>query len=128
MEFEVTFPGGQRVDANMGGMVIETNQDGTAPAPFALFLASMGTCAGIYVLSFCQQRGLPTENIRLIQRMRHNPMTHMLDSVEFDIQVPPDFPEKYHDALIRSASQCAVKKHLENPPTMTVKTTVVETA
>ena len=127
MEMEIVFPGGLQVDAVMGpGMVIETNQDGSAPAPFGLFLASIGTCAGIYVLSFCQQRGLPTENVKIVQRMRSNPMTRMIESIELDIQVPPDFPEKYKSALIRSADLCAVKKHLENPPQFDVHTSVLE--
>lgn len=126
MEMEIVFPGGARVDAITGGMVIPTNQDGSAPAPFGLFLASIGTCAGIYVLSFCQQRGLPTDNIRIIQRMSANPLTRMIDHIELDIQVPPDFPEKYKDAVIRSAEMCAVKKHLEHPPTFDVHTSVVE--
>ncbi|GAB4576233.1 MAG: OsmC family protein [Anaerolineae bacterium] len=128
MEMEIVFPGGARVDAISGGMVITTNQDGSAPAPFGLFLASIGTCAGIYVLSFCQQRGIPTDNIRIIQRMRANPFTRMVDEVELDIQLPPDFPEKYKSAVIRAADQCAVKKHLENPPRFNVHTSVVETA
>ncbi len=127
MEMEIKFPGGLQVDAVMGpGMVVATNQDGSAPSPFALFLASIGTCAGIYVLGFCQQRGLPTENIRIVQRMTTNPFTRMIEKVELDIQVPPDFPEKYKDALIKSAELCAVKKHLETPPQFDVQTSVVE--
>ncbi|MBN1562980.1 MAG: OsmC family protein [Anaerolineae bacterium] len=127
MEMEIVFPGGLQVDAVMGpGMVVETNQDGSAPAPFGLFLASIGTCAGIYVLSFCQQRGLPTEDIKIVQRMRSNPFTRMIEEIDLDIQVPPDFPEKYKDAVIRSAELCAVKKHLEQPPQFNVHTTVME--
>jgi putative redox protein len=126
MEMDIVFPGGLRVDALSGNTVIPTNQDGSDPAPFGLFLASIGTCAGIYVLSFCQQRGLPTENIRIKQRMSTNPFTRMVEHIELDIQVPPDFPEKYKDALIRSAGLCAVKKHLENPPQFDVHTSVVE--
>ena len=128
MEMEIVFPGGARVDAHAGPMVIETNQDGTAPSPFGLFLASMGTCAGIYVLGFCRQRGLPTEGMRIIQRMHTDPVTRMIERVELDIQVPPEFPERYHDALIRSAEQCAVKKHLESPPAFEVLTSVPATA
>ncbi|NPV67519.1 MAG: osmotically inducible protein OsmC [Anaerolineae bacterium] len=128
MEMQIVFPGGARVDAITGDMVITTNQDGTAPAPFGLFLASIGTCAGIYVLSFCQQRGLPTENLRIIQRMNYSPLTHMIDHIELDIQLPPEFPEKYKEAVIRAASQCAVKKHLEHPPTFDVHTSVVQMA
>lgn len=124
MEMEIVFPGGARVDAHMGNLVVETNQDGSAPAPFGLFLASIGTCAGIYVLSFCQHRGLPTDGVKVVQRVGMNPATRMVDRVELDIVVPPDFPEKYHDALIRAADQCAVKKHLEQPPVFHVQTRV----
>ncbi len=126
MEMDIVFPGGARVDAVTNGMVITTHQDGSAPAPFGLFLASIGTCAGIYVASFCQQRGIPTDNIRIKQRMDVNPLTRMIDHIELDIQLPPDFPEQYKAAVIRSAELCAVKKHLENPPTFDVHTSVME--
>lgn len=128
MEMQIVFPGGAQVDAVNGNMVITTNQDGTAPAPFGLFLASIGTCAGIYVLNFCQQRGLPTDGMRIVQRMTSGLLTRMVEKIELDIQLPPDFPEKYRDAVIRSAELCAVKKHLENPPVFDVHTSVIEPA
>ncbi len=134
MDMTVTFPGGARVDAQFGPHIIRTDQpaqaggEGSAPAPFTLFLASIGTCAGIYVLGFCRQRGLPTEGVQIVQRILPDPRTGMVGTVELDIQVPPDFPEKYHEALIRAASQCAVKKHLENPPQFAVRTVVSELA
>lgn len=124
MEMEIVFPGGERVDALMGNTVVTTNQDGTAPAPFGLFLASIGTCAGIYVLGFCRHRGLPTEGIKIVQRMHANPATRMVGEVDLDIVVPPSFPEKYHEALIRAANMCAVKKHMEVPPSFNVQTKV----
>jgi len=130
-EFIIDFPGGARVDAHFGPYTVKTDQppsgggEGSAPAPFSLFLASLGTCAGIYVLGFCRQRGLPTEGIRLVQRMESDPRTHMLSKVMLDIQLPPEFPGKYKDAVIRAAEQCAVKKHLENPPQTVVTTTVL---
>jgi ribosomal protein S12 methylthiotransferase accessory factor len=130
MEMVIDFPGGARVDAHFGPYTVMTDQppqgggEGSAPTPFALFLASLGTCVGIYVLGFCRQRGLSTEGIQVVQRMHSDPATGMLGLVELEIQVPPSFPEKYHEALIRSASQCAVKKHLEAPPAFDVKTVV----
>lgn len=130
-EMIIDFPGGARVDAHYGGFDILTDQppyaggDGGAPAPFTLFLASLGTCAGIYVLSFCKQRGLPTDGIRIVQRMESNPTTRMISQVALEIQLPADFPEKYKEAVIRAAEQCAVKKHIENPPQMSVSTKVM---
>jgi len=132
MDMTVTFPGGARVDAQLGSHIIRTDQpvrgggDDSAPAPFSLFLASIGTCAGIYVLGFCRKRGLPTDGIEIVQRMVPDMRTGMIGRIELDIKVPPEFPEKYHEALIRAASQCAVKKHLEHPPEFDVRAVVSE--
>jgi ribosomal protein S12 methylthiotransferase accessory factor len=133
MEMEITFPGGARVDANFGGMTVKTDQpvqgggQGSAPTPFATFLASIGTCAGIYVLGFCQQRGIPTDGIKIVQRMQSDRTTGLVGQIDLEIQLPPDFPEKYKTAVIRSAEQCAVKKHLEHPPTFNVTTSTTAT-
>lgn len=133
MEMIIDFPGGARVDAHFYGYTLATDQPapagaGSAPAPFDTFLASIGTCAGIYVLGFCKQRGLSTKGIQIIQRSDYNHMTGMVDRIVLDIQVPPDFPEKYKPALVRAADQCKVKKHLERPPQFEVKTVVVNEA
>src|SRR5512138_2919141 len=118
MEILVDFPGGSRVDAHFGNFTVPTDQPpvASAPTPFSLFLASIATCAGIYVLGFCKQRNLPTEGLKIIQRSHRNPMTGMIENVDLEIQTPPDFPEKYLPSLIRSAELCAVKKHIEQPP------------
>ena len=130
MEMIIDFPGGSRVDAHFGSFTIPTDQPPTAsaPTPFAVFLSSIGTCAGIYVLGFCQQRGIPTDGIQLVQRVHSNPLTHMVDKIDLEIQLPPAFPDKYRDSLIRSAELCAVKKHLENPPKFDIITTKMELA
>jgi ribosomal protein S12 methylthiotransferase accessory factor len=128
MEMLIDFPGGNRVDAHFGEFTVKTDQppETSAPTPFATFLASIGTCAGIYVLGFCQQRGLPTEDIRIVQRMHTDPVTRLVGKIEFEIRVPPAFPEKYIPALVKSAELCAVKKHLENPPKFEIYTKSVE--
>jgi putative redox protein len=130
MDMIVDFPGGARVDAHFGGFSVMTDQppmgggEGSAPTPFSVFLASIGTCAGIYVLGFCRQRGIATDGIRLIQRASRSSYTGMIDKIDLEIQVPSSFPEKYYEALVRSADQCAVKKHLEKPPRFDVYTKV----
>jgi len=133
MEMEITFPGGARVDASFNGFSLKTDQPvqgggtSSAPTPFATFLASIGTCAGIYVLGFCRQRGLPTEGLKLVQRMETDRATGMVGKIALDIQLPPGFPDKYKAAVIKSAEQCAVKKHLEHPPVFEVTTTAAGT-
>ena len=128
MEIQITFPGGKKVDANFKGFTIKTVQpiygggENSAPAPFDLFLASIGTCAGIYVLSFCQQRNIPTENIKIIQKHLPDATGRGIGTIELEIQVPKDFPEQYKAAVIRSADLCAVKKTMQNPPKFDIYT------
>lgn len=128
MEMVIDFPGGAKVDAHFGSFTVKTDQpimgggEGSAPSPFEVFLSSIGTCAGIYVLGFCQQRGLPTEGIRIIQRMQRDPQNGLIGKIGLEIEVPPSFPEKYLPSLVRSAELCAVKKHLENPPKFNIYT------
>jgi ribosomal protein S12 methylthiotransferase accessory factor len=131
-ELSVTFAGNKKVQAEYKGQRILTDQpkeaggDGSGPTPFVLFLASLGTCAGYYVLGFCQARGLSTEGIRLTQRFDFDPEDRTLSKVAIDIHVPQSFPAKYHEALIRAAEACAVKKAIQAQPLFEVKTVVSE--
>jgi ribosomal protein S12 methylthiotransferase accessory factor len=122
----VTFPGGKRVDAEVEGHVIRTDQsaahggDGSAPEPFQLFLASIATCTGIYVLGFCQARGIPTDGIRITQHHRFDPATHRLDHVGIELALPASFPEKYRASVLQVAGACKVKKVLMSPPAIEI--------
>ena len=131
MEMIVDFPGGVKVDAHFNDFTVKTDQptaDGgedSAPSPFDFFLVSLGTCAGYYVLRYCQQHNLPSQGIRLIERSHWDQSIGMLGKIELEIQVPATFPEKYLPSLVRSAELCAVKKHIEKPPKFEVFTKTV---
>jgi len=132
MEMMIDFPGGDRVDAHLGKFTVCTDQPfsaggaDTAPTPFDLFLASLGTCAGFYVLSFCRERDLNVEGIRLTQHAHIDPKTKLASTISLDIQLPPHFPSKYRAAVVRAAEQCKVKKHFEHPPVIEVKASAAE--
>ena len=123
---QITFPGGVAVQADIDGTLIRTDQPvrhgggGTAPAPFELFLASIGTCAGYYALVFCQERQIPTEGLGVSMTWERNPATKLISGIRIEIALPPGFPEKYRAAILRAADQCAVKKHLVEPPAIEV--------
>ena len=125
---EITFDGGKVVTAHSHGHIIKTDQplkDGggdTAPAPFELYLASIGTCAGIYVKSFCDNRQIAAEKIKIIQTTEYNKETGLPTSVKIDIQLPPDFPEKYKASVLHVAGLCKVKKSIANPPVFEIIT------
>ena len=124
----VTFPGGKRVDAEYGGFTFHTDQPpegggaGSAPPPFDLFLASIATCAGIYVKGYCDSRGLATENLGLEMHIEREPEKHRVARLVLEIKLPEGFPEKHREAIIRAADLCAVKKHILNPPAFEIRT------
>ncbi|MDJ0766238.1 MAG: OsmC family protein [Myxococcota bacterium] len=126
-EIYIDFAGGKKVTARFRDMEIRTDQsvkaggDGSAPEPFVLFLASIGTCAGVYVQSFCEARNIDTSGIRIVQRLEAD-AKGKLEKIELDIMVPRDFPEKYRKPLARVADMCAVKKAILNPPEFAVQT------
>jgi ribosomal protein S12 methylthiotransferase accessory factor len=129
MDIQVTFPGGKRVDAQAGAFTIKTDQSvgnggsGSAPEPFTLFLASLATCAGIYVAGFCQARGIPTDEIRVVQ-------SYEIDGAgvprfRIDVQVPESFPAEHRNAVARAAAACKVKKIIAAGPQFEVTTSTV---
>jgi ribosomal protein S12 methylthiotransferase accessory factor len=131
MDMIVSFPGGLRVDAEYKGFTVKTDQPegeggkNSAPSPFDLFFCSLGTCAGFYVLSFCRERDIPTDDIRVIQTFERDSETRKVTQINIDIQLPADFPEKYVKAVKTSAGKCTVKKVILNPPVFNITAKIV---
>lgn len=128
MSMEITFPGGLAVNASFKGFTVATDQrpdhggGGSAPEPFDLFLTSIGTCAGLYALRFCQERGLATDGLALTLDVERDPERKRVAAVHLEIQLPEGFPEKYRAAIVRAADQCAVKRHILEPPRFEITT------
>jgi len=126
MMIEVTFDGKKKINANFRGFVVKTDQDtqaggdNSAPSPFELFLASIATCSGIYVKSFCDIRNLPTHNIRIVQEIEYDESKKLVKDIFIHISLPPDFPEKYREPLFTVVNMCKVKQHLTNPPKINI--------
>ena len=126
MEMKVEFPGGKRVTSTYKGFTVETDQpqgeggDGSAPEPFDLFLSSIGTCAGVYIVYFCESRSIPIDGITLNLGFRQNEQSHLVETIDMAIHLPPAFPKKYRKAVIRAAEMCTVKRTLLNPPEIRV--------
>jgi ribosomal protein S12 methylthiotransferase accessory factor len=82
----------------------------------------MGACAGIFVQGFCAKRGIATEGIRIIERPTFGP-DGVLTAVDFELQLPAGFPEKYRDAVAKVAEQCSVKRAIAAQPKFAVHAT-----
>jgi ribosomal protein S12 methylthiotransferase accessory factor len=129
MELIVTLGEKAKVNAEFKGYTICTDQplpngDGSAPTPFDLFLASLGTCAGIFVKGFCQQRGIDDQGIKIIQTFDFDREKHLVKHITIEIKLPVGFPEKYKDAVVNVADLCLVKRHLADPPVIETFATI----
>ena len=125
-EIKVTFGGGLKVDADVHGRVIRTDQpvreggEGTAPSPFDLFLAALATCAGYYALSFCIGRGLSTSGLAVSLVTEKEAGSKLIGRMTIRIALPPDFPDKYHGPIVKAVEACTVKAHMDHPPVFDV--------
>ncbi|MCE5345026.1 MAG: OsmC family protein [Bacteroidales bacterium] len=125
---EITFDGGKVITAHMHGHTIRTDQpaegggSNSAPAPFELFMASIGTCAGIYVKSFCDNRNIPAEDIKIVQSAVYDKETGLPTNIDLEIQLPENFPEKYIASVINVAELCKVKKTIMSQPKFKITT------
>ncbi len=122
MSMQISFPGGVAVSAQVGEFEVLTDQpvaaggENSAPSPYALFLASIGTCAGFFALRFCQQREISTTGLGLSLDIDRDAETRELKKVKIAIQLPDGFPEKYKKAIIKATDQCAVKQAIIAQP------------
>jgi len=129
MNMEIQFPGGLAVVANFTGFTVRTDQSpahggaGSAPEPFDLFLSSLGTCAGLFALRFCQERGIDTTGLSLSLSTEPDPERRRVKAVQIEVRLPAGFPEKYHAAILRAIDQCTVKRHIVEPPLFEVTAT-----
>ena len=128
MEMQINFPGGKRVTSTYKGFTVETDQpqseggNGSAPEPYDLFLSAIGTCAGVYIVYFCESRDIPTGDISMTLRFERNEKSHLMEKIAIEIHLPPAFPDKYRKAVIRAAEMCTVKRNLIQPPEILVTT------
>ena len=115
---KITFEGNKKVKVHVKNFDVWTDQpkeqggDGSAPTPIDLFLASLGSCSGVFVLNFLKQHNLP-ESVYLTLDPVWKINENVIDKINVVIHVPAGFPEKYEHALIEVAKRCLVARHVK---------------
>lgn len=132
MGMKIVFPGNKKVNAVYKGFIIETDQpqneggEGSAPEPYDLFLTAIGTCAGVYVVYFCDERGIDTSKIKMTLEFDRNEQKHLIEAVHIHMGLPPEFPPKYRAAVVRAAELCTVKRNIVDPPKFLVTADILD--
>lgn len=121
-DLKVVFGPNYKIDVEYKGFTVKTDQpvrdggDGTAPAPFDLFLVSLASCAGYYALAFCKERKIPTEGLGVTMTTERGEASRMIDKITITVDLPAGFPEKYRFAMNKAVDHCTVKAHMMRPP------------
>ena len=117
MDYEAVINGdGKYIDIHIAGFTIRTDQFkekaiiGENPTPGKLLYAAVASCALSTACGYCTNNDLP-----LPTGMRVH-VEGDIESIQFEIDLPADFPEDRIEALRRATNACWVKKQWLNPP------------
>ena len=87
-----------------------------APTPVDLLLASLGTCTSYYVMRYCEEREIPMEDVSLSLDVDRDSASSVITKIKICISMPAVFPDERLAPVVHAASQCTVKRYLENCP------------
>ncbi len=127
MEIKVNFLDKLRLEAKFDDFSVVADQpirykgDGSAPSPFDYFLASSALCAAYFVKLYCDNRHIPTENIRLSHNNIVDPDNRYQQIFKIQVELPEDISAKDRQGIVRSIDRCTVKKVVQAGPEFIVE-------
>jgi len=123
MEMNITYNSGTRFDAQTRAhtIIVDQPKEGggqdQGPTPPELFVASLGSCIGIYALWFCQKRKIPFEGMKInINWSKSTTPPARVDLIEANIVLPKGCPEEHKTHLIASVEKCLVHNSIIQAP------------
>lgn len=122
-----TLPAPGRVDSDFGAFTIASDhppEEALAtrpPTPWSQFLASIGSCMASFVAAYCEEAGLPTTGVRLVQRQTPGAEGARIGEFAVTIETPPGFPAEHRAALAEAAAGCTVKRVIEGRPAFRIE-------
>ncbi len=127
MKLEVNLQEGFLFKAICGGHEVFTDQHaaegGTdrAMTPAELFIASLGTCIGVYAVRFCKRHNLPTEGMKVFLDWSNAKDPVRIGTIKAEIRYPHDIPETEKKGLLRMAEACFVHETILHKPEIVIE-------
>lgn len=119
---KVEYQGGRKFQVTSGAnsFVIDLPKEkgggGEGPNSTDVFISSLGSCVGVYIVFYCEKVGIDCSGmvIDIDYKMADNPRR----VGEVDVKVSMSNAElgARKDAVLRTAQMCAVKNTFLNPP------------
>jgi uncharacterized OsmC-like protein len=92
-----------------------------ALTPAELFIASLGTCIGVYAVRFCRRHNLPTEGMKVLMDWTVVKDPWRIGSIKAEIHYPHIITETEKKGLMRMAQACFVHETILHKPEITVE-------
>jgi putative redox protein len=127
MKMEVDLQQGFLFKAVCGGQEVFTDQraaeGGTdkAMTPAELFVASLGTCIGVYAVRFCKRHNLPTEGMKVFLDWTVVKDPWRIGSIKTELHYPHPIAEEMKKGMLRMAEACFVHETILHPPQIVVE-------
>ena len=127
MKLEVNLENGFLFKALCGKHEVMTDQpekeDGTdqAMTPAELFIASLGTCIGVFAVRFCKRHNLPTEGMKVLMDWTVVKDPVRVGSIKAELHYPHNIPETERKGLLRMAEACFVHETILHKPDIVVE-------
>ena len=97
-------------------------------SPGRLFLATLGACAGLYAIRFCQRHDIPYQGLTIRVHEHTTGSPPRVAAAEIILTFPEPIPDEYRRAVIRAADQCYVTQSIINDMDISVSLTDGEEA
>ena len=101
----------------------QTKEGGTdmAMTPAEVFIASLGTCIGVFAARFCQRHNLPTEGMKVLLDWTVVKDPVRIGSIKAEIHYPHNLAEAEKKGLLRMAEACFVHETILHKPEIVVE-------
>ena len=125
---EVKYIDGKKFSAQnrTHAVIIDQPKDGggqdQGPTPPELFVDSLGSCVGVYVLAFCKNTGLNPDGMRIIldwEKAADKPAR--IQKISAKIELPNADAGARSAALLKVAESCLIHETIKHQPEITIE-------
>ncbi len=96
----------------------EGNDEGMTPPE--IFIASLATCMGVYILNYCKNSGINPNDMTLNIKWEKASNPARIGNVKVDIKLPRYKNMEREQAIIKVAEHCLVHNTINMPPEISI--------
>ena len=125
---EIKYIGGMKFEAKNRSHSVIIDQPQTSGGedrgltPPELFIDSLGSCIGVYVLGFCKNTGLNPDGMKIIldwEKGADKPAR--IQKISAKIELPNADPGPRRQALLKVAEACLIHETIKHQPEITIE-------